>query len=79
MCKKLFCLVSVLLLFSLAASATRAKPLNQDPGPDGIVSVEAEHFDNNVPQGGVQWELVGPTGGFTGAAGMQANGVRAAL
>jgi len=71
---KLVCLLSFVLVLSMAVGAATGRPLNQDPGPDGIVSVEAEHYDNSVPRGGVQWELVGPTGGFTGVAGMQANG-----
>ncbi len=73
MVKKAIFSASILLPFLLAASVTNADPLNQDPGPDGIVCVEAEHFDDNVPQSGVQWQQVGPTGGFTGEAGMQAN------
>ena len=60
------------LVLCLAAGLTNAKPLNQDPGPDGIVSVEAEHYDNKEPgQNGTGWEEVGPTGGFTGELGMQ--------
>ncbi|MHC4434317.1 MAG: LamG-like jellyroll fold domain-containing protein, partial [Planctomycetota bacterium] len=47
-------------------------PLQQDPGPDGIVSVEAENYDANVEVGGHAWELTGPTGGFTGVLGMHA-------
>ena len=34
--------------------------------------MEAEHYDDNVAVGGHQWELTGPTGGFTGVAGMHA-------
>ncbi|MGD8499975.1 MAG: discoidin domain-containing protein, partial [Phycisphaerales bacterium] len=71
MCTKLAYSISFPLVVGLAAGVTNARPLNQDPGPDGIVSVEAEHYDANVPQSGAQWELVGPTGGFTGEAGMQ--------
>ncbi|MHC4534233.1 MAG: LamG-like jellyroll fold domain-containing protein [Planctomycetota bacterium] len=46
-------------------------PFLQDSGPDGIVSIEAENFHNNTPRGIHAWELVGPTDGFTGVAGMQ--------
>jgi len=61
-----------IVVIALAAGLTNAKPLNQDPGPDGIVSVEAEHYDNKEPgQNGTGWEEVGPTGGFTGELGMQ--------
>jgi len=62
----------IILVFCLAAGLTNARPLNQDPGPDGIVSVEAEHYDNKEPgQNGTGWEEIGPTGGFTGVLGMQ--------
>ena len=73
MCKKLRTSIPcVILMLALTAAAT-ADPLQQDPGPDGIVSVEAEHFDANVKgPDGDEWILVGPTGGFTGTAGMQA-------
>jgi len=54
------------------AGIVNAEPLQQDPGPDGIVSVEAEHYDANVEVGGHAWELTGPTGGFTGEFGMHA-------
>jgi hypothetical protein len=61
-----------IVVFALAAGLTNAKPLNQDPGPDGIVSVEAEHYDNKTTgQSNSEWVEVGPTGGFTGEAGMQ--------
>ena len=72
MCRRLVYFAFVLLVFNLVAGLANAKPLNQDPGPDGIVSVEAEHYDDNVAVGGHQWELTGPTGGFTGIAGMHA-------
>ncbi|UCC96658.1 MAG: discoidin domain-containing protein, partial [Phycisphaerales bacterium] len=74
MCKTFTCLFSFILIFLLASGAAVATPLQQDPGPDGIVSVEAEHYDDNVEQGGVKWEEVGPTDGFTGNAGMQVLG-----
>jgi hypothetical protein len=71
MCKKVaFFLILVIIL---AAGITNSKPLNQDPGPDGIVSVEAEHYDNKtVGDNGDEWVEVGPMGDFTGVAGMQA-------
>jgi hypothetical protein len=74
MCKKLIYLVSFVLVAALAGNAASADPLQQDPGPDGIVSVEAEHFDENVPLSGAEWVEVGPTEGFTGTAGMQVLG-----
>jgi Gylcosyl hydrolase family 115 C-terminal domain/F5/8 type C domain len=70
MCKKLFFAISFVLVLGLGLA--NAKPLNQDPGPDGIVSVEAEHYDNKTKgQSGSEWVEVGPMGGFTGKAGMQ--------
>ncbi|MHC4439866.1 MAG: hypothetical protein ACYS3S_21115 [Planctomycetota bacterium] len=69
MCRKLAYFV---LILGLAAGLTNAKPLNQDPGPDGIISFEAENFDANVEVGGHAWEETGPTGGFTGIIGLHA-------
>ncbi|MCP4613611.1 MAG: hypothetical protein GY845_33395 [Planctomycetes bacterium] len=71
MCKQLIHLVSFVLVLCLATGVV-ADPLNQDTGPDGIVSVEAEHFDANVEVGGHTWEETGPVDGFTGELGMHA-------
>ena len=72
MSKKLMYLFSAVMVTGLAVSVASAQPLNQDPGSDGIVSVEAEHFDANVEVGGHAWEETGPTGDFTGELGMHA-------
>jgi len=74
MFRQRFCLMALFVLFVLgpAAVIVNAEPLQQDPGPDGIVAVEAEHYDANVEVGGHAWELTGPTGGFTGELGMHA-------
>jgi len=45
-------------------------PFRQDPGPDGLVCVEAENYHANIEVGGHSWEETGPTGGFTGELGM---------
>ena len=74
MCRRFIHLACLVLVLSLAARVVMADPLQQDPGPDGIVSVEAEHYDDNIERGGIRWEEVGPTAGFTGTAGMQALG-----
>ncbi|MGD2093878.1 MAG: hypothetical protein PVH77_02615 [Phycisphaerales bacterium] len=74
MLRKIIFLTFFILMISFAVNLANAKPLQQDSNPDGIVSVEAEHFDDNVAQGGNQWEQVGPTDGFTGIAGMQVSG-----
>jgi len=75
MCRVLVCLGLGVLALSFAAGEGKAAPLQQDGGADGIVSVEAEHFDDNVEQSNRQWQEVGPTGGFTGVAGMQVTGL----
>jgi len=72
MYRKLKYLTSFVLILGLVIGATNANTLQQDSGPDGLVSVEAEHYNNNVPQGSSRWEEVGPTEGFTGNRGMQA-------
>ncbi len=72
MSKKLTYLFSFVLVLGLAVGVANAAPLQQDPGPDGIVSVEAEHYDNKAPgQNGTGWEEVVTKGGFTGVAGME--------
>jgi len=67
MCRRLICLVSFVLVLGLAAGVAKAAPYQQDPGPDGIVSIEAEHYDNvvNKPPDN-WWELVTSVPGFTG-------------
>ena len=72
--KKIY-LLSIAFLSVLIISTSNADPILQDTGSQGIVSVEAEHFDDKAPgQNGSEWELVGPTDGFTGEAGMQVIG-----
>ncbi|KKK75426.1 hypothetical protein LCGC14_2873840, partial [marine sediment metagenome] len=48
MSKKLMYLFSVVLVLVFATGVESADPFEQDPGPDGIVSVEAENFDDNI-------------------------------
>jgi hypothetical protein len=48
-------------------------PLRQDPGTDGIVAVEAEDYDLNVPQGGHTWTLITSPAGFSGAGAMESD------
>lgn len=74
MCRVLIGISLGAILGFMAANAS-AVPLQQDGGINGIVSVEAEHFDDNVMQSNRQWMEVGPTGGFTGVAGMQVTGL----
>jgi hypothetical protein len=71
MCNKLTFSACLILVLGLIAGSTDAQPLNQDPGPDGIVSVEAEHYDRKTTgQSGSEYVESGPTGGFTGVLGM---------
>ena len=42
----------------------------QDGGPQGIVSIEAENFDANTPRGGDSWNFVTTPTGFSGTAAM---------
>jgi hypothetical protein len=66
-------LICPVVLLGLVGSVMAAPPFQQDPGPDGIVCVEAVHYDNKFKAAnGDDWVQVGPTGGFTGTAGMQA-------
>ncbi|MCP4455100.1 MAG: discoidin domain-containing protein [Planctomycetes bacterium] len=61
-----------LVVAVLASGILMAGPLQQDLGPDGIVSAEAENYDANVEVGGHAFEETGPVGGFTGVLGMHA-------
>jgi hypothetical protein len=70
--RKLYYFASFVLVLAAAGTALGIDPLQQDEGPDGIVSVEAENFDANVEVNGDTWQLTGPTGGFTGEWGMWA-------
>jgi hypothetical protein len=44
----------------------------QDEDSDGIVSIEAENYAINNPQGGHQWTLVTSPGGYSGTGAMEA-------
>jgi hypothetical protein len=44
----------------------------QDEGSDGIVSMEAENYTINLPQGGHQWTFVTSPGGYSGTGAMEA-------
>ncbi len=73
MCKPSLYLACLAVLFGLGTRAQAAKPFQQDAGADGIVCVEAEHFDSKAKApNNDEWVEIGPTGIFTGAAGMQA-------
>jgi hypothetical protein len=73
-------LLSLILLAGLVSGMANADPFHQDDGPDGIVSVEAEHFVDNIPGNDPHtWDLITesadgfvPPDGFSGGAAMQA-------
>jgi hypothetical protein len=77
MYRKLFLSVSFIFAFSLVTGIAGADPYRQDTGPDGIVSIEAENFDDNILKGVSYWEYVTstdaftPADGFSGGAAMQ--------
>jgi hypothetical protein len=71
MYSRLAFLTCLFVVFGHLMGFASAQPLNQDPGADGIVSVEAENFDANVEMGGHAWELTGPKNGFAGELGME--------
>jgi hypothetical protein len=63
---RIACLV---LTLSAAAVAIAAQPFQQDAGPDALVSVEAEHYDNKFETTSNTWALVTTAAGFTAAEG----------
>ncbi len=58
----------IILLFS--SNSVLSAVFQQGPAPDGVVSVEAEDYNQNVAQGGQSWTAVSPSGfGQRGAGG----------
>jgi hypothetical protein len=43
--------IAIFSLFGLTMKTMEAEPFQPDGGPDAIVSMEAEHFDNKVDKG----------------------------
>jgi len=72
MSKKMTYLISFILVLGLATDVESAEPLRQDPGPDGIVSIEAENFDENIPEGVHEWVFATEPAGFSGTGFMRA-------
>lgn len=58
-----------LLSFAWTVTGMAAEPLQQDGGADGIVSMEAEHFDNKVETSANTWSEVTTATGFTATEG----------
>ncbi|MCH8218729.1 MAG: hypothetical protein IH892_18380 [Planctomycetes bacterium] len=71
MSKKLF-ILAIALALVMGQLALAQTPLKQDAGPDGIVSIEAENFDENVPAGVHFWEFNTDPTGFSGDGFMRA-------
>ena len=63
-----------LVITMMISGALSANPLRQSSGADGIVSVEAEHYDELIEASGGTFVLTGPKDGFTGIEGMEATG-----
>ena len=61
----------LLLPVALFPLLSMAVPVDQDPGADGLVILEAEAFDVHVPQGGHSWTDSFPVG-FSGTGALQA-------
>ena len=56
--KELYYLAVLILVLTAAGRVFGLDPLQQDTGTDGIVSVEAENFDENVPNDPHTWDLI---------------------
>jgi len=67
-------LLTMLVIFVPAAlfpPLSMALPVEQDPGTDGLVTLEAEAFDVNVPQGSHSWTDSFPPG-YSGSGALKA-------
>ncbi len=63
--------MSFILPLGFVGLAVGADPFTQDTGLDGLVSMEAENFDENVPDGDHYWEFNTDPNGFSGAGFMR--------
>jgi len=77
MYKTSICLFLGVLILSLGAGMASGQPLQQDPGPDGIVCVEAENYDLYTERSNT-WILIAqvadgfvPPDGFSGGFALQ--------
>ncbi len=64
-------MLSVVCLAVAIANADN-EAFQQDNGEYGIVSMEAENFDANIPRGEHAWNLIDSPAGFSGTAAMRA-------
>jgi len=72
MCRRFIYLISFVLVLGLFAGLAKAAPYEQDPGPDGIVSIEAENFDEYKQQDSYAWQFLTEPAGFSGTGLMRA-------
>jgi hypothetical protein len=70
--KLVYLITFAVLLGSVGSVANAKEPFQQDDVPGAILSIEAENFDDNVPQGDHIWELVTDPTGFSGDGAMRA-------
>ncbi len=71
MSKKLF-ILAIALALVMGQLALAQTPIRQDAGPDGLVSAQAEDFDENTSPGTRIWEFNTDPAGFTGDGFMRA-------
>ncbi len=67
-------MIATLVVAVALSGSLMANTLRQDTGADGIVSVEAENYDELIEQSGGTFELTGPKDDFTGVFGMEGTG-----
>ena len=65
------CLIAYIFILGSIVAPVGADPYRQDPGPDGLVSMEAENFDLNTPYQVNEWIFVTEPTGFSGEGAMQ--------
>jgi len=73
MSKILICLMPFIIVLGLATGTAYGQFFLQGPGPDGIVSLEAENFSSNTPApDGHEWQFITVPTGFSGTGAMAA-------
>ena len=68
-------LMVMILVVLVWAAANVGAALKQDSGPDGIVSIEAEHWDVNIEKPPHIWEFTTDVAGFIPPVGWSGEGV----
>ncbi len=62
----------VFIILIISTTAFCGDAFQQDDGPQGIISIEAENYHDNTPKGNKRWEFVTSPGGYSGSGAMQA-------